>query len=280
MAFRLVDYEFTVGCDSDETAHVLGRLFAACRVDRVARSADRFQLRSPPGGESSDLELMLGAKRLARASPAVVFDQLILETTTRTFERGEFVFVHAGVAARHGVGVLLPAAPRSGKSTTVAGLVRAGFDFFSDEVAALDLSSGAVRPFPRPLMLSASSLTAIPGLEGELPAAYEAFRSMKHRMAPDDLRPGALGDECRIAFIVAPTYSESADTLLEPMSRAETLQLLVEQCFNLDRFGARGFSLLSDVVRGADCYRLTIGELDGALTAVIGLFEALKRTTG
>jgi len=121
-------------------------------------------------------------------------------------------------------------------------------------------------------MLSGASLRLLPGLEEELPVAYEAFRSLKHRMSPDDLRPGALGAPCRIAFIVSPSYVEDGLTRLDPMDRPEALRLLVEQSFNLERSGGEGFRALADVVRNATCYRLTMGDLASAIGAVRELF--------
>jgi hypothetical protein len=62
------------------------------------------------------------------------------------------LFVHAGVVARGGRAVLIPGHSRSGKSTLVAALVKAGATYYSDEYAVLD-SLGRVHPFPRPLVL-------------------------------------------------------------------------------------------------------------------------------
>lgn len=51
---------------------------------------------------------------------------------------GDFLLnMHAGVVAGPAGAILLPAPPGSGKSTLTAGLVAAGLDYFSDEVALL-----------------------------------------------------------------------------------------------------------------------------------------------
>jgi hypothetical protein len=80
-----------------------------------------------------------------------------------------------------------------------------------------------------------------------------------------------------VAFVVVPYYDEASDTRLESMSRSDALCALVQQNFNLDRFGARGFRLLADVVRGAECFRLTVGDLGAAVEAVEGLFDVGSR---
>lgn len=60
------------------------------------------------------------------------------------------VFVHAGVVAWQGRGLLIPGRSRSGKTTLVKALVDAGAVYYSDEYAALD-EAGRVLPWSRPL---------------------------------------------------------------------------------------------------------------------------------
>ena len=62
------------------------------------------------------------------------------------------VFVHAGVVRWRGQAIVIPGRSRSGKSTLVRELVRAGAIYYSDEYAVLD-SRGRVHPYPRPLAL-------------------------------------------------------------------------------------------------------------------------------
>ena len=62
------------------------------------------------------------------------------------------VFVHAGVVGWNGRAIILPGQTRSGKSTLVAALVRAGATYYSDEFAVID-TQGRVHPYPRPLMI-------------------------------------------------------------------------------------------------------------------------------
>jgi hypothetical protein len=70
------------------------------------------------------------------------------------------VFVHAGVVGWRGRAILLPGASRSGKSTLVAALLRAGARYYSDEYAVLD-PLGLVHPFARPLSIrSVDRITA------------------------------------------------------------------------------------------------------------------------
>ena len=62
------------------------------------------------------------------------------------------VFVHAGVVGWKGRAIVIPGRSFTGKSTLVAGLVRHGATYYSDEYAVLD-GRGRVHPFPRALAL-------------------------------------------------------------------------------------------------------------------------------
>ena len=62
------------------------------------------------------------------------------------------VFVHAGAVGWKGTGILIPGVSRSGKSTLVAELVKAGATYYSDEYAVLD-DQGRVHPYPKPISL-------------------------------------------------------------------------------------------------------------------------------
>lgn len=62
------------------------------------------------------------------------------------------VFVHAGVVARSGRALVLPAPTFAGKTELVGALVSAGAVYYSDEYAVLD-EHGLVQPYARPLSL-------------------------------------------------------------------------------------------------------------------------------
>jgi hypothetical protein len=62
------------------------------------------------------------------------------------------VFVHAGAVGWQGRAIILPGSSRSGKTTLVAELVRAGATYYSDEYAVLD-ERGRLHPYARPLCI-------------------------------------------------------------------------------------------------------------------------------
>ena len=60
---------------------------------------------------------------------------------------------HAGVVSHHGEGVVIIADAEHGKTTLTLELVKRGFTFLSDEVAALGRRDHRVYPFPRSLRI-------------------------------------------------------------------------------------------------------------------------------
>jgi hypothetical protein len=94
---------------------------------------------------------------------------------------------------------------------------------------------------------------------------------MKYRyhVAPDDLRPGAVGRPCRVQYVIAPKYEAGNATVLEPMSRAEALMILAENSFNLVRFGGLAVESLHQAMEGVKGYRLRIGSLEEGIRRVL-----------
>lgn len=175
----------------------------------------------------------------------------------------EDVLVHAGVAARGDLAVILPGESGAGKTTLVAALARAGWTYLSDEVAALDGRRQMLHPYPRPLALEPGSWEMIPPRRTDWPDGVP--------MLVRDLRLVTLGEtgapvpvDARPAAVIFPEVAPGEPTTLEPLSAAETLERLVGLSFNLRQRGRTGFRHLVELVRSTPSWRL---RLDGVKTA-------------
>jgi hypothetical protein len=62
------------------------------------------------------------------------------------------VFIHAGVVCAGGLAIVIPGSSRSGKTTLVAELVRAGATYYSDEYTVVDVD-GMIHAYPKPLSI-------------------------------------------------------------------------------------------------------------------------------
>ena len=62
------------------------------------------------------------------------------------------VFIHAGAVGYKGFGIIIPGKSFIGKTTLVAGLIKAGAEYYSDEYAVLD-EEGYLHPFHKKLSM-------------------------------------------------------------------------------------------------------------------------------
>jgi len=102
-------------------------------------------------------------------------------------------FVHAGVVGHGGRAIVIPGRSRSGKTTLVAELVRAGAVYYSDEFAVLD-ARGRVHPFAKPL-----------SVRGENGCDRHARRT-----PPEDLGGTRGVDPIPVALVALPAYRPGA----------------------------------------------------------------------
>jgi hypothetical protein len=104
----------------------------------------------PAAGSERPSRVYVGALRRARTrnlgqALAVLESELRQSLASRAPRR---TFVHAGVVGWRGSAIVVPGRSRSGKTTLVAELVRAGATYLSDEFAILD-GRGRVHPFAK-----------------------------------------------------------------------------------------------------------------------------------
>ena len=279
-SFQALEHSFRVRSNIAGMGAVITRLFAGFSPRRENNPPVTYDLLERADAETPYELLMDGTSIQRVGNPGSMIDWLIADVAQQALmESRTVVAVHAGTVAVGDRATLLPAPPEHGKSTTVAGLVQAGFSFLSDEAALVHPLDGRVYPFPRPLMLSPGSIRALPGLQRRLQGRQQ-FRHFRHHVVPDDLRPGSAGTAAHVAFIVAPRYARGAQTLLEPMARPDALRLMLEQCFNLPVLRRVAVEALGRIVRDATCYRLSIGDLGEAVALIQSLYEEPAEEAG
>jgi hypothetical protein len=107
-----------------------------------------------PGGPPRPVRVYAGRWRRARTADLgqafAVLESEIRQAVAAGAPRR--TFVHAGVVGWNGRAIVLPGRSRSGKTTLVAELVKAGAQYLSDEFAVLD-GRGRVHPFAKALSI-------------------------------------------------------------------------------------------------------------------------------
>jgi hypothetical protein len=273
-SFDALGFAFGLEADDPRLTSYVERLYAS--FPDPGRQTHGYRLKD---GETDDgrCELWLDDDRVGEADAAEgLVATLVHDLNRRALDGSGYLILHAGGVERDGVGVVLPGAMEAGKTTLTAGLVRAGFGYLTDEGVAVDRDSLRIHAYPKPFSIDRGSWPLFPELEPDADLATDAYKSVQWQVPPADIRVDALGQPCTIALIVFPKYESGAETVLEPLGRAEALVELAKNTYKFDVQGAPALDVLAEVVRPADCYRLTSGDLRAAVAAVADLL----RTSG
>jgi hypothetical protein len=173
----------------------------------------------------------------------------------------DFILLHAGAVARDEQAALLPAMTASGKSSLTLGLLEAGFSYLTDDVGALDPITARAYPFAKRIKLLPDALAFFPGLEDRLEDRKEVpFRQWERFVRPEDVGAQISGPE-PVRWLVFPSPDFEGRPRLVPVTKAEAVELMAANCFNLYRYAERGVVLLSRVAAGAEAFRLEGGSL-------------------
>jgi hypothetical protein len=199
-----------------------------------------------------------------------LLSQLFWHINSQTIRQsGEFLLIHAGaVATPSGEGILLPARSGGGKTTLVTGLIRAGFQYMSDEGAAVDPVSRMLYPYHRALSFKEGHSRVFPDLYERVNGNGRDWLGGQRWINPADIRPGAVGAPCPIRFVVAHEYRSGARTELTPITPAQGAMELLTNALNLPRYRARAVPLVAEVAAEARNYRLLSGDLTEAIRAI------------
>jgi hypothetical protein len=223
------------------------------------------------GGEYASGELMAGKK--LGALLGMLFwhvNQFAIRQT------GDFVLIHAGaVSTPAGEGMLLPARSGGGKTTLTTALVRAGFQYLSDDAAPIDPISGTLYPYPKPISLRDGNAPVFPDLHQSEKRANGVTGVW---LRPGHIRPGAVGGPCRIRFVVAHQYRPGAPTEITRVTPAEGAMDLLNNSLNFPRYRSRALPLVADIVREARSYHLVSGRIEEAVRAITELTDGRRST--
>lgn len=182
-----------------------------------------------------------------------------------------YVMVHAAVAGWAGTGVVMPAPQESGKTTLVTALVERGFDYLSDEAAAIDPTTLRVVPFPKPVSIDRGSWTLFARHEPRIDPAVRAYLGDQWQVSPEALRRHSVSGPVHPRLLILPRYVAGARTELEPLGRPEALLATLRETFLFGRSGRRDFETLGRLLNRVDSYRLVVNDLDDACRVMIDL---------
>jgi HprK-related kinase A len=275
--FRALGLTFDARLMGDDLADYLELILAPLRAPAGTVAAHRFSVVDEGARYQNRYAVYFDGLPIVRTPSEPLALVYLLWHLNRAVvaDSDAWLLVHAAAAEHDGAAVLLPARMDAGKSTLVAGLTLRGLRYLTDETVAIDPSTARVDPYPKPLSIEMGSWDALAPLRPELDARLARFADEIWHVVPDTIRRGATADSCAARAIVSPRFEPGASTALEPISRAEAVMMLAENAFNFSTHGAAGLDTLATVVRGCECYRLTVGSLDDACDRVLDVMARL-----
>jgi hypothetical protein len=162
-------------------------------------------------------------------------------------------FVHAGVVGWRGRAIVVPGRSRTGKTTLVAELVRAGASYYSDEFAVLD-GRGRVHPFAKPL-----------SVRGEGGCDLHVARPRAEDFG------GTCGREpLRVGLVVLATFRPGAEWRPERLSRGRAVLEMLAHTVPARLRPERSLRSLERAVTGALVVKGERGEARELVASLLG----------
>lgn len=271
--FRAIDYDFAIRTDDDGLAAYFDRTlrsFAAtgspARLYSVVSSADSSEDRYHLYLDDEGIFACREADSLVRYMLWHV-NYAVINGSSR------HLLIHAAGARLGEHAVVLPGEMNAGKTTLVAGLVLDGLQLLTDELVALNLDTGLVDAYPRPLNLEPGSWEVLSELRPPDRDENDPLPRRLWHVDPGSIRPDAVASPTLIRWVIAPRFEPGSPTRLERLSRAGAIELLYQNAFNKHRLGSTGIRALIKAVQGARCARLVNGDLAKAVASVRRFIE-------
>lgn len=187
------------------------------------------------------------------------------------------LLLHAATVEKDGRAIILSGESGSGKSTLAALLGERGWRLMGDEFALVDLTTGMLAPFPRPVSLKNASIAAVRAVAGEdrlgpLMAATPKG-DIRHLM-PRREALAAMDLPARPVLILFPRFG--AEGAARAVEAAECFVRLTHASTNYVALGEPGFRALTRLV--SDAPAVGIDYASGA--EGIAMVEALWAEAG
>ncbi len=199
---------------------------------------------------------------------------LLTIALVETMKRFERFPLHAAGLALNGKGVLIPGASGSGKSTTSVTLVRAGFDFLSDDTVFLIPSPDGiwVAGFPDEVDVTDNTVARVPEL-GHLAGAPLLPGREKHSFRVEEVFGVEPLAGCRPTVLITPQVVAGPRSEVEPLAPSEALIGLLPNVLLTDPVASQAhLDMLAALVESVPCMRFRVGsDLDAAVACVTDL---------
>jgi hypothetical protein len=270
-----LSYRFAVRTDDESLGRQVDATLAGLRDFAGNAPARHWYSLTAADSPVGAFDVQRDDEFLARGQqPGDALGWVVWDVNRAAAEAGaEHILFHSGAVEAAATGILFPGASGSGKSTLVAGLVRSGFGYLTDELAAFDMTSGMLLPYAKPITVKPGSFAVLADMD---PGAWPEPGSghgvgQEWQVAVGEGTGRAIGTPCPPGFVIAPHFDADADTTLSPLSETQAFFALAVNAVNLVPHGSVGTSALGRLVGQCQCYSLAFSDLDEACRVVLEL---------
>jgi hypothetical protein len=192
------------------------------------------------------------------------------ELTAQWALRNDLAVVHAGAVVRDGRALLIAGPSGRGKTTLTAALVKRGFAYLSDELAALT-TKGAVLRYATPLRVREGALARLGTLAPQLelwPTPASLWGEPLHLASPQPAAVGAT-EVARVGMVVFPTApnDEVEPRLVDLPSGTAAFRIMAET-LNYAACSRLAFDLALEVASVVSCHELVHGDVWRTVEAI------------
>ena len=184
-----------------------------------------------------------------------------------------YLLLHASSVERDGHAMVMTGVSGSGKSTLAALLSARGWRLMGDEFALLDPATGLLHAFPRLVSLKNASISVA---EAALPRARfgpllagTPKGDIRH-LVPDAAAIARMAEPAAPALILFPSFGFAADQ--RPVPPSEAFVRLTQASTNYTALGERGFTALTELVRGVRSVAIDYPDSEAAVRQIEALW--------
>jgi hypothetical protein len=198
--------------------------------------------------------------------PVLATHPLLTIALLETMKRFGRFPLHAAGLSLNGRGVLVAGASGAGKSTLSVTLLRAGFDFLSDDTVFVGSTADGllVSGFPDEVDVTETTISMFPELRHLAGVPMRPGRD-KHGFRVEDVFGVMPLTECRPAVLIAPRVEPGSGPELEALSPSEALFELMPNVLLTHPVPTQShLDMLAELVRTVPCYSFRPGSDHGA----------------
>jgi hypothetical protein len=121
---------------------------------------------------------------------------------------------------------------------------------------------------PRPVSLKNQSIAVIQAFAPDVvfnAPVHDTIKGSVAHMRPPLSALQRAEEHALPGWVVLPKFVAGSPAQLTPLSRARGLMALIENAFNFDLHGKRGFETLGDFVDASLCFEFSYSQLDDAV---------------